>query len=201
MGKILRHCPCCSEGTACRHYSEGFIDTNRTRANDVPIGMNPWSCHYRQLNDKGNIHKYVSHRCKRSAEEVATEDEGDVDYTIEPPSRSESRRHEEEAGDRSRSEAGARSKTIDISRSKDRAGTRARSREFMREELEQVGREQERVRNITKKNWGPSMQALADEEEGIRRAEHKKRSDAAKKGWSKRKQRDDAGKIPDWLKW
>lgn len=197
--KMLRHCPCGDEGTACRQFRDGYADVNRARANDVPPRMNPWSWYYRQLSERGRAYRAVDGRCK-SKREVRS----DLDYDTEPdeyggmfdeppPAATPAPFPED-------TEAPAQQRAM---ASKGRS--RVREREFTEEEMELAAREEKRARHMTRENWGPAMQALADEGDAIRAAERKKRSDAAKKGWAKKKQRDrnqrgDDDDEPAWLK-
>ena len=171
----MRYCICEKDGTACRQFSEGYNDPNRASANDVPPDMNPWTTHTGRLARDGGVHKAVTKRCtqKRYKDTEEEEEESEESTQFAPPSPlPEATQH------------------------------RHRGREFTEEELRQAGEEQERMRHMTRETWGPQMQELAEEREAAERAERKKRSAAAKKGWARRKQKEQEGSdVPDWLKW
>lgn len=206
--KMLRHCPCGDKGTACRQFRDGYTDANRARANDVPPRMNPWSWYHRQLSDRGRVYRAVDSRCKRSHEQKhslkrkrMTEEE--LDYDTEPgeewgwqdggPDDNDGGAAEERPPAPAPAPAAVAAPAVSRGKS--------RGREFTAEEMEEAAREQERARHMTRENWGPAMQAMAEEDEAIRAAEHKKRSDAAKKGWAKKKKRDRKGDdMPSWLR-
>lgn len=203
-GKLLRHCHCGDERTACTQFRHGFDDSNRDRANDVPAYMNPWSWYHRSLKADGKVHGYVTSRChkcdvREAAEAIAAEAASGsppaADDTTPPAADATAEEEPRQQGPPAPAPRGQ---------------PRMQTLWFPPKALEFERRQEERAMNMTEATWGPRLRELAKETRDAYDEEHRRRAEAARRGWATRRRRQrsrahpedpEDEEVPEWLKW